>query len=138
MPRDQAGSDWAIGPGRATAVIVALLGLAAVLAVWLSGIHWALQALFSLMLLGYASGQLKRLLDPQWKAVTFEQGVLTVVDEHDCRHPVALRGRPFVSPVFIGFSGRLSKSRRRFTLGVFREQLAAEHFRRLAAELRSA
>lgn len=130
-------NDWPVRPSPAVAATVTLLALLAILAVSVSGLHGGLRLALIVVVLIYAFAQTIRLLRPRWRALALEQGALTVVDQQRRRHRVSLRGRPFVSPLYIGLSGRSDIARQRLAIGVFRGQLAPDHFRRLAAALRS-
>lgn len=136
-PHSLAVTDWPIRPSPWIASAVALLALGALLAVLASGLHWGIRLLLSVFMVAYAIVRLSHLLRPHWKALALEQGEPTLIDHDGCRYRLRLEGRPFVSPLYIGFSGRLANNERRCcSVGVFYGQLAGEDFRRLAAGLR--
>ena len=118
-------------------VIVAILSMVAILAAWFNGLPLAVRLLLVLAALIYAGFQLHALLAPRYRRIGVDSSglVLTDVDGHSV--DLAVQGRPFVSPLFIGLVARRRDNRRLVLLGLFRDQLGEDGYRRLAAWLRA-
>lgn len=119
------------------AVTVAMLALLAVLAAWLNGLPIIIRLILVFGVLVYAVIGIKALLAPAFRRIGIDPSGLVLTDADGASINLAVRGRPFVSPLFIGLVGRRLDNRRFATLGLFREQLAGDDYRRLAAWLRT-
>lgn len=131
-------ADWPILPAAKASVCVAVISGMAITAMSASGLPAGLRVLGAFVVAAYTLYWIIRLLRPRWKALAVEENGPVVIDHADRRFNLSVHGRPFVSPVYIGFSGRIVQSGRRCSIGLFRGQLADDHFRRLAASLRVA
>ncbi len=120
--------EWAVRPARGVALIIVVLGLAALASVWASGLGGGWRVALSVAVLAGTGHSARRLLSPHLKLRLEADRVLW--QRGGCTWSSAVQS-PFVSPWFIGW-----RSHRLGGVGIFRSQLDPEGFRRLAVTLR--
>ncbi len=119
-----------MGPAPRTAGVVLVLTLLAVLAASFNQFPLFIRLLLAALVLTYGVTTAYRLLRPRLRAVVLHADGLGVVGKRGSgrdRVPVA---RCFVSPWYVGVGSWRSG------LGLFREQMAPDDFRRLCVYLR--
>jgi len=131
-----ANTDWPVTSAPVPAVLVAMLALAAILAIAVSGLSPLYRFLFSLGVLAYAGWHVFRLVVPRWVILNAEAEEAMLRNRQGETYSIRLDTRAFVSPVYLGFSCRSPATGRCVPVGLFRAQLPDEAFRRLSVRLR--
>ncbi len=131
-----ASTDWPVTPAPVPAVLVALLTLAAIMAIALSGLSPLYRFLLSLGVLAYAGWHVFRLVVPRWAILKADAEGAMLLNRQGEAYSIRLDTRSFVSPLYLGFSCRSQATGRSVPVGLFRPQLPEEAFRRLSVRLR--
>lgn len=114
-------------------LLVGIMTLLAFTALFAGGLPWIAAFPAGLAVLLYAIHAASR---HPWQSVDLrEQGRAVLVDTRGNRITGSRDGNPFVSPWYIGFVIR-TPAGARHRIGLFRDELASEDYRRLAAHLR--
>ena len=115
-----------------------MLGVAGLVAVWWAGLPAWLSLLLTLAIAAYSVRAVDRLLRPHIERLVVTSDKLALSDGPGEVRELEVTATPFVSPLFIGLRGRVDGARASRTIGLFREQLDGQTFRRLAVKLRAA
>lgn len=118
------------------AMVILVLAITALIAVWLSRLHPSWQLGLSLIIVGYSVYGIRRMLKPRWGRIAIDGDRVRAEDRSGRRISGRLVGQSFVSPVFVGLRWREEHSRLPRTVGIFREQVPEDDFRRLCVALR--
>ncbi len=129
-------SSWPIQPSSRLQAIIALLFILGVGASILNGLSPFLRIGLVLVLAAYGVIQFIQTARPRWKTLVINDDGLILFDRADASTTLVPGARSFVSPVYIGVVGQENKSGKRQSLGLFRDQLDPEAFRRLSVFLR--
>ncbi len=131
-----ARTDWPVRPATFPATLVALLAIAGVTGLAVSGLSPAWFIVLSLVFCTYAGWHVHRLLSPCWKRLRTDSEGAVLVDRRGRACSILPDEHSFVSPVFAGFRCRCADSGKYLSAGLFRAQLGDEAFRRLSVLLR--
>lgn len=129
-------SDGLIGPAPRAAAAVAALGLAATGAAFANALPLPLRCAVALIALIIAARAVFALIRPRWRRIALDGDRILAEDRSGRCISGKLAGRPFVSPVFVGLRWREKNARLPQAVGIFREQVPEDDFRRLCAALR--
>lgn len=135
-PSVHTGSEGVIGPAPRAAAVVAVLGLAATGAAFANALPLPLRCAIALIMLIVAARAVAGLIWPRWRRITVDGDRFRAEAGSGQCISGMLAGRPFVSPVFVGLRWREEGTRMPRTVGIFREQMPTDDFRRLCAALR--
>ncbi|MFU8831613.1 MAG: protein YgfX [Wenzhouxiangella sp.] len=127
---------WPIQPSARLQAIIVLLLILALGASVLNNFPTLLRIGLVLMVVVYGAVQLIRAARPRWKAMSIDGSELILLDRTDTSTTLTPGTRSFVSPLYIGVVGQAGKSGKRLSLGLFRDQLDSDAFRRLSVLLR--
>jgi len=133
-PRTEFLSD--VRPARAIAFLITLLGGLTILAISISGLGLFWKALLLLALLIPSAFTVHRLLRPPVARIGLEAGRLVTWDQSGVASCWAIRGRPFLSPVYLGLP-LIDDDGRRSRLGLFRSQVDSQLWRQALIRVRS-
>jgi len=128
-------AEWPIAGAPRTAVLLAVVTALGLIAAFANGLPVLLQWIVGLVALFVGIRGVGQLVRPNISTLSIERRRLRVRQAAG----QCLSGRvsaAFVSPLFVGLSWRPENSRWPRSLGIFREQMAPEDFRRLSAQLR--
>jgi hypothetical protein len=124
-----------VRPARAIAFLITLLGGLTILAVSISGLGQLWKALFLLALLIPAAFTVYRLLRPRLIRIGLEAGRLVTWDSSGGYCCWEIRGRPFLSPIYLGLP-LADEDGRRSRLGLFRGQVDSQLWRQALIRFR--
>ena len=131
-PSSPARADLRVRPSLGLAVLIGAITLLSLAAVQFAGLPIFLAIVLSLMALAVGGVWIKRLLRPALRIRLMNGAVEYRVDKHSRWQRLDPAAACFVSPWYVGW-----RSRGGWGYGVFRGQLAADEFRRLAVCLRN-
>lgn len=128
--------NWPVRPAPFAASFVAALTLLACAAAWLNGLPAILQIPIAVGALALGTFTIRRLLNPAVRRLKVDGLRVRAQAVSGARHEGVVTNVPFVSPFFVGIRWRAPGMRLPRTIGIFREQLDRDDFRRLCATLR--
>lgn len=129
-------ADASIAPAPRTAIVVAALTLAAVAAAFAVSLSLPWRVFIALIALAVGSMSLVNLLRPRWRRMRIDGDRIVLECRSGRRRTGRVTGQPFVSPVYIGLRWRGEGGRLPRPVGLFREQMRSNDYRRLCVALR--
>jgi len=127
---------WFIRPSARLQMVILLLVILSLGASVLNSFPLVFRIGLALVLVAYGAVQFARAFRPRWKALTIDADELILFDATEASTTLTPGLRSFVSPLYIGVVGQSGTTGQRLSLGLFRDQLDPEAFRRLSATLR--
>lgn len=129
-------ADASIAPAPRTAIVVTALTLATVAAAFAVALSLPWRVFIALIALAVGGLSLVNLLRPRWRRMRIDGDRIVLECRSGRRLTGLVSGRPFVSPVYIGLRWHGEGGRLPRPVGIFREQMRPDDYRRLCVALR--
>jgi hypothetical protein len=127
---------WLISGSRPVMALFLLLVILSIACAGANDLNLLVRSILVVAAFVYGGWSLWRLATPTWKTFAIEDSSLVLVDRQARRVRLEQCHRCFVSPFYIGVSGRDQTTDRRVRLGLFRGQVEQDAYRQLALWLR--
>lgn len=125
----------AVRPARAVALLMTLVVGLAFLALSMSGLGLLWKVIALLAALVHVALSVRRLLQPPIVRIGLEEGRLLTWDQAGASRRYGVRGRPFLSPVYLGLP-LVDDDGHRSRLGLFRGQVDSQLWRQALIRFR--
>ena len=133
---DPPPSDGPVGPARRPAAVVAAVTGAALVTALANDLPMPLKLTLAFLVLIGGGLAVRRLLQPALEGLSVNERGVRIRESGAVPVRGALLGKPFVSPVYVGFRWRLADGKWPRSFGIFRGQMREEDYRRLCVSLR--